>query len=230
MKTKTFFVLSLITVAVISLATSLLTVSFLQKPILGGPQQEITVQTSPITSSVNVIIIDPTVIVGISDTIDFGTVQSGTTYSTVNPSAGAAGPKPFVIRNDGNIKASVDVYATETQLFQSSLSSLQFWTVDIYNDIGSFLDAPYNVLDNCFGGAGACSAASTCTPSSPCTMPFDVDGPGGPTPGDAPLRAINSLEFSNSHDNVFMHIRINVGADEPTGIKTTKIVVVGSQA
>ena len=69
-KTKTFFVLSLITVAVISLATSLLTVSFLQKPILGGPQQEWTVQISQITSSVNVIIIDPTVIVGISDTID----------------------------------------------------------------------------------------------------------------------------------------------------------------
>jgi len=220
MKGKTFFAIGLAVVAIISVVTSLIAFTLFQKQLLAAPAPEGQIQVGGGVKRqmVNVVIIDSSTIAGISNLVNFS-VERGVENFTQIP-VGGLSPAPFLIRNDGNVKANVQVYSTNNQLFTSSSSYLKFWIEQIQDP--SVYDSPWNTLDRCT--PNDCFASTPCDSyTNACDLPFSSDG-------STKVAAIDTLEFANSRDEAVMHIRIFAADDEPAEDKWTKVVLVGSQA
>ena len=217
------FIICLIIVVIVSIISSLIGVSIFQKPVLKAPPQEGTINV-PVGAIVDVIIIDNAVVIGIDDTVSFSGTSAGNSYATdIIP--GNPNDDPFVLRNNGNVKINVDI-SESPGLFSASDSRLKFWV-----DHG----APYGT-----GGYAKVDACLTNKPTvgcfdvaiSPCTtQPNPTDTtcviPNAPA---VPTRAVNSFQFNNQYDDVFLHILIYISTSEPAGAKSTTVTITGFQA
>ena len=220
------FIICLAVVVIVSVIASLIGISIFQKPVLKAPPQEGTVSIpGGIGSNVDVIIIDGTVVTGVSDAVIFNNVTVGNSYTT-DIVFNNSNDDPFVLRNNGNVIANVDI-SESPGLFSAPDSRLKFW-VDHATPYGT---APgYLNLDNCLiantGGGCFNRTTSPCinTPNpkdSTCVIPR--------SPAIA-TRAVNSFEFNDAFDEVYLHILIYISGSEPSGSKNTTLTVTGSQA
>ncbi len=213
---------------IITVITSTLTIYTLQKPFLKGPGQEGTVEiTGGILPVVDVIIIDSSVVAGISDIIQFSGAVPGGTYSTDNiPSSSE--PYPFVIRNNGNVRANIEIdeRRSTTQLnlglFDNTNSRLKYWAEPTFPITGAI---GYSSLDNCIPLTSDCFTSSPCNirpdpTDTSCVIPFASAGR---------ILAISSLNYVDATDEAFLHILIHIDNAEPAGTKNTIITITGSQ-
>ena len=79
MKTKTFFISSLIVIALVTIVTSLISVYYIQRPLLlaYGDNRTGLINVTNISSNINVIVVDNNTRLGITDELDFGTASDG---------------------------------------------------------------------------------------------------------------------------------------------------------
>ena len=214
-------------IVIIAILTSILAIYMMQKQVLKGPGQEGTVEiTGGILPVVDVIIIDDSIVAGISDAIQFSGVVPGNTYTTdLDPLTPA--PFPFVIRNNGNVRAHVEIderrnaLQTNSGLFDNVNSKLKYWIQKSQPIIG----APgYDTLDDC--STGDCFTGASCglqpnPTDSNCIIPVADNGR---------TVAIKSLNYVDATDEAFLHILIYIDNNEPAGTKSTIITITGSQA
>ena len=226
MNNQKFVITSLILIVLASVLTSLITVNFFTEPFLKGPEQEGTVEiTGGILPVVDVIIIDSSVVFGISDTIQFTGVVPGGTYTTdIDPLSSS--PYPFVIRNNGNVDAKIEIderrsaVAITSGLFSDANSRLGYWVENAAPIAG---EVGYDTLDDCASQGGWRRSADSCefAFSPRCIIPIA---------GNRRTTAINKLKYLDNADEVFLHIFIKIANTEPGGIKNTIITLTGSQA
>ena len=225
MNNKQFVTYSLLIIGLVSFATSIVTIWLLQESVLLAPAQEGTLQIGSGLAGaiVNVIIVDSTVKADISDTIIFPSVVRGTEFTTLLTS-GTGLPRPFLIRNEGNVLANVTVYSTGTKLFQSTSSYVRFWMTDPV----PYSEGGFSVVNDLCAINGPCAAAYLCTNAARCNLPFDVSGT-----GVGAVLAVSQLEFTDIKDETFMNIAIYAHFDEPVvagGTSQTTVVIIGTQS
>lgn len=220
MKRTTYFISIFLIVAVVSTITVFTSYKY-DKTLLFAPDQYGTVRLS-LETMVNVIIVDTDVKAGVPDEVNFGAMQRSIEKDTTT-----FNPKPFIIMNEGNVRANVAVCADSetpgnTPLFSSASSVLKFSIAQAYPAAG-WTTSP--AIDDCNGNCYV-SAYPTCTLPEFCNVPYAACS------SDAGLRqtAISSMDFVDSHDEAFMHIKIMAAGDEPAGSKQTIVTVFGSAA
>ena len=215
-------------VLIITVITTLTTIYFSQTELLKGPSQEGTVVITDILPIVDVIIIDDSIIAGISDTVEFSATAAGNSYTTdVDPLSPA--PYPFVIRNNGNVRANVEIdqkrnaLQPNVGLFADDASRLKYW-IERSRPIAGVIG--YDQIDNCIPLATDCFISAMCS-----TQPNPTDtGCIIPLANDGRTQAISSLNYVDASDEVFLHILIYISPAEPVGTKSTIITITGSQA
>jgi len=230
METKTFFIISLLVVGIVAGVTSLIGVSVFQKPVLLQPfgtaqQGKVDIAGGIGPGIIDVIIIDDLVIAGISDIVSFTGITKGSTVNT-DLDDSTPDPYPFVLRNDGDETADVDVYATaDLFTFQYNVggSALQFKILEPTPFDLIDADIPYqDNIDDCL--------AVTLDPVFNCYLSATEIFTNVPTGAGSAVQAINDFYPFDEHDNAIMDIQITVDALEPSGTKQTTVVIVGVPA
>ncbi len=228
MKNNYFITLIFVCVVVVTVLTSLITVYFLQTPFLKGPGQEGTVEIlGGILPVVDVIIIDSSVVAGISDIIQFSGAVPGGTYNTdIIPAT--SDPYPFVLRNNGNVRANIEIDERRNALqpnlglFDDPASRLKYWIEKSAPIVGAI---GYSSLDNCPLLTDCFIGASCVLQPDPtnaiCVIPRASNGR---------TLAISSLNYVDATDEAFLHILIHIDNNEPAGTKNTIVTITGSQA
>lgn len=227
MEAKSFFIVSLIVIAVVALVTSLISIDLLQKPVLPayGTGREGQVQISGLEAGItNVIIVDETVIgkADISDIVTFSNVIRGNWYETAVPTTPEPVVKPFLIMNEGSDPANVDINTTGTKLFTSVDSQLLFYiqSVPVMGALGGYAEAAgYSCFDPVTG-------APLCFTS----VPYGSSATAGVLPFGPKVRAINALKQESTNDEAILHIKIFPAISESTGTKQTTVLVYGYKA
>lgn len=225
MQTKNFVVVSLLIIVTVSVLTSYLGVTYLQNQMLLGPSQEGTVSFGgTIGSNVDVIIIDNSVIAGVSDTVTFpAPVTLGSTRITDTDPATSDKPYPFVVRNNGNVNARVEMSESSPGLFTSTDSRLKAWTTQASPISGV---TGYSALDNCLlsNPSGGCMTGADCV-SEPNADDLSCVIPKAPSA----LTLANSLRYEDNFDEMFVNIKVKIASNEAPGTKTTTVTIVGTQ-
>ena len=233
MKNNNFFLSGLLIILLVSFATSLLTSYIFQKTVLRGPSQEGIVDISGgIPTIVDVIIIDNSVLTGITDTVAFSGVTLGSTHIT-SVAVTTTSPRPFVIRNNGNVNSKVEINqrrsATQTNLglFDDANSRLKYWVADSTPIIGV---AGYSSLDNCATASpsASCRVTGSLTPcavqpnanDATCTIPVFASG----------SATAATIYYQEAYDEIYLHILIYVSPTESAGTKSTIVTLVGTVA
>ena len=233
MKSRDFFLSGLVIIVLVSLVTSILAVYIFQRGVLKGPSQEGTVDIfGGVPTVVDVIIIDDTVVAGITDAVTFSGVTLGSTHETDTNSLTLGSPYPFVVRNNGNVNAHIEIdqrrSATQTGLglFDETNSKLKYWVEDV-KPIGGV--SGYSTLDNCvavspstsciLGGSSPCSTKPS-TSGTTCVIPLAASG----------RSAVADVFYQDAYDEIFLHILIFVATTESGGVKSTIVTLTGSAA
>jgi hypothetical protein len=245
MDNKTFIVGSIFLILIISFITSLIGVKIFQENILLAPYgagNQGLLDISDVDLSANVIIIDdsidmvpPTGDYGITDTIDFGAVQSGTSYLTDN--TGVAGPYPFLLRNEGNYDARVDARfgISGGKLFDYSNSKVYLWVEDADGvgpdgiGVGASSDPGWKFIDDCddaiaLGVPGCLNAYfEDCVANQQSGCELQAE-----TLGDS-IKILDSLNYENCRDEAYLHIGIEVDNSE-IGVHSATLEITGSSS
>ncbi|MEK6872313.1 MAG: hypothetical protein AABX16_05400, partial [Nanoarchaeota archaeon] len=138
----------------------------------------------------------------------------------------SSSPYPFVIRNNGNVDAKIEIderrsaVAITSGLFSDANSRLGYWVENAAPIAG---EVGYDTLDDCASQGGCRRSADSCefAFSPRCIIPIA---------GNRRTTAINKLKYLDNADEVFLHIFIKIANTEPGGIKNTIITLTGSQA
>jgi len=232
MKTKNFFVVSLVVIVVVAVVTSLVSILLLQQPVLPayGTGEQGQVQLGTLGAVTNVIIVDETITSKcvstncIKDIVTFSNVVRGTVYNTEIPIKGnpTPGPMPFLIQNEGSEAADVSVYSDVTPLFSSANSYVKFSIHNTMLDLSSYADPWGTKMDNCWDIP---TSTNRCWTSTPCGT--SVGGCVLPYGQSNAVLAIHALKATDQTDEAVMHIEIKAATDEPTGTKSTVVVIKG---
>ena len=236
MENKSFFITAIVVIAVVSILTSMVGV-MLFRPVLMAPvgtEEEGLVEIAGgISGEVDVILIDENVVAGILDRVTFTSISRGdTSYTDLVDDfiSDPDYPSPFVIRNEGNVKADVnlvqyrDPILNTEGLFDHADSRLKYW-------MGEF---DYTIMDYPpeFSGLDDCMMSGPCVTSFPgCTsQPNPTDATCQiPIKGLAPsIQIINGLGYSDEKDEAIMQILIYVSPNEDSGSKDTWIEIIGN--
>jgi len=215
MQTKTFFIVSLLVIAIVSIVTSFIGISVLNKSVLLAPAQEGTLNIPGGVASVTNVVVEDVVV---SDTITFSgvipgvSVRSDLLASTVNQ------PPHAVLKNDGNVDADISINFLTTRLFSDSGSNTQVWAEEAFAVSGE--DPGYQNIDSCITADptnGCINGAISCTEAAPCTL----------TTSSQPL--LVSLDFEDIKDNVYLGFILNPSTSE-TGSPSAIFSITGTQS
>ena len=220
MQSKSFFISSLIVIALVTIVTSLISVYYVQRPLLLAYGNETTglINISNVSTNINVIIVDNNTILGIRDVIDFGTVNPGTWYNTSKYGNLTNRPWPFVIRNEGNKDADILTHVSAV-LLEEEDSDVWVWAEDT-DGTANTSALGYRGVDNCSAGGGCINGDAgidVCDEWGDCAL--------NTTPRDL----LGSLNYENCADMAYVHIGINISTSE-SGAKTAEFYISGSQS
>jgi hypothetical protein len=227
MQTKSFFIFSIIAIAIISVITSYISVLYLSKPVLmAGESGYISVGNVP-EGSINVIVVDAlTGATGI-DTVNFGTVNKGTTVGTKSDGTGI---KPFLINNTGQDAAKVCLKLEN--VFLSGATSMAYIGVEKAHAVGAVV--PWSQLLDCGGTintGGNCYTTSSYQTGTVCT-PGTGAGCLALWSGITPIGYTLIIDQLNQYttstkSTAFLHVTLKVDPNEPKGSKLGTITVKG---
>ena len=246
MQAKSFFISSIIVIAIVAIVTSYITVLYLVKPVLlSGQQGTITLGLG--SGTVQVIVVDNSVTTGISDTVNFSGVVRGTpgnpaTYRTDLITSTLTTPWPFLLRNIGSEIARVQIYydggsclePIAGTLFCATGSYVKFWVEQAACEPGTTtsgwgcLWAGGTPVINC-GADGCFTTATTCSDySGSCNS--EANAKDLPFTNTNRKYAIQDLKPSATGKNeAIVHIKIGVDALEPSGVKSAIFRIIATQ-
>jgi len=214
---KNFLIWSIVVCIVAAVLTSYFTISYFMKPVLLSGQQG-QIQVSGLESAIyNVIVVDPSVKVGISDTVTFSNVVRGQSYETDLSQYTTDKPYPFLIRNEGTDPADVKAYVTNNLFSDSPFTG-------VYSDVGYWVEQAMPEG----GGSGAWATIDACSEqcfeSTPCSYGSNCKLPLGSSNA---VRIVKALKKDDPNDEFLLHIKFSVPQSEPSGTKSTTLVVIG---
>ena len=190
----------------------------------------------------NVIVVDPAIAVGISDTITFSGVSRGITAKTDLVSSTLNSPWPFLLRNTGTGIARVQIYydggqctePTAGTLFCHPSSKVEFWVEQASCEVGTTTsgwgcNSPTAKVISC-GANGCFTTASTCSDySGPCET--EANAKLLPFTNANKKYAINDLKpLATGKNEALIHIKLTVDTLEPSGTKSATFRIVSTQA
>lgn len=229
MQTKNFLFMSIVLVLAVATITSLIGVKVFQNEVLLAPfgtGEEGQLRTDDISSDPNLIMIDDSIEMipgtpasaAVSDQVDFGAVAGGSSYTTDIAAAGGL-PRPFLLRNEGNVDVEFDALFNGGNLFDYSGSHVYLWVEDA------------NSADNT--GVDGWGAVDDCTTEGGCLNPDVGDCTANTQSGcdvqAAQIDVADSLNFEDCKDEVYLHVGIDVDNSE-SGAHTATLQISGAES
>jgi hypothetical protein len=252
MKAKSFFIFSIIAIAIIAVITSYISVLYLSKPILMASTQKGYINLESLTGgSINVVVADTDTIVSVSNIINFGTVSKPATLYTAADNG--VHKYPFVVRNIGS-EVSYVCLKMESPRFLTATNSKAYLGVEPGKRDAS-VSGPW--ASTCTGTAGPtfpcvfnCGTVTSCytqtglnyqmTPIGTCSFPGTLtgcldlftSGAGGAFGTGSDKVIIKELyppNVLNRGTDALLQVYLYIDAAEPSAAKQGIITITGKQ-